>query len=546
MTPRLPPRAGAHPEELLSASLTGDLTDVERAALDAHLAACDQCSATLAGFREGRRLLSGMRHAPLPRDLAARVQAGIQVQPLPWWRRPATLLAGVASLGTVAAAVLAVVVFGSFVPPVAQTTPSPTVDRGSPAIATASGDPSPAATGSSATPEPDPFLQPGELGWLRLTGESFQALDLSFVKDVNGGSIRTAAPSGPPINSAISPDGTWLAYVTEVGELGANQVWVLRLRDGMTVQLGCTQPRPFDDRLAWSADSLFLAYTLAPIDPGPSVDCGGIEGGDGGTDVFVFRTDTAESVRQTATGDAFAADFAGTDAEGGSSLLISHAAEQPWTESVRLAEPLAPDDTPERLDGVFMPLYSPAGPSEVVYWRGTMGQLAADGEWRFIGGGMPYLADFSRLPPTEGSPLFNDLQPNEAEGFASGRLAWSATGDLVAFWAGAWGEHGPDGAAGYPNVLDVYVGRPGEGLSKESRLPVQVPEAGRVVDVTLDPASTHALVTVGYPSGGIGDPPSSALTAYPLAGGDPIPVGGTGSGPWDGPAVFGTEDEPGS
>ena len=33
-------RPGEHADELISASLTGDLTDAERAALDQHLAGC--------------------------------------------------------------------------------------------------------------------------------------------------------------------------------------------------------------------------------------------------------------------------------------------------------------------------------------------------------------------------------------------------------------------------------------------------------------------------------------------------------------------------
>ena len=51
---------GNHVDELISASLTGDLTDAERAELDAHLARCERCRATLAAFKAERRILSGL------------------------------------------------------------------------------------------------------------------------------------------------------------------------------------------------------------------------------------------------------------------------------------------------------------------------------------------------------------------------------------------------------------------------------------------------------------------------------------------------------
>ena len=65
-------------EELISASLTGDLTDAEAADLAAHLAACDRCTATAAAWADSRRVLSGVRHVAAPRDLGARVRTGIE------------------------------------------------------------------------------------------------------------------------------------------------------------------------------------------------------------------------------------------------------------------------------------------------------------------------------------------------------------------------------------------------------------------------------------------------------------------------------------
>ena len=105
---------GNHVDELISASLTGELTDRERLELDAHLVRCETCRATLAAFTAERRILSGMPVADPPRDLSARVRTGIESGRLGshWWRRPSGLIALGASLATVAAAVLAVVIFG--------------------------------------------------------------------------------------------------------------------------------------------------------------------------------------------------------------------------------------------------------------------------------------------------------------------------------------------------------------------------------------------------------------------------------------------------
>jgi anti-sigma factor RsiW len=85
-------------EELISASLTGDLTQDEATRLEAHLAGCDRCRATADAFGEGRRIMGGLRHVPPPRDLPARVRTGIERglhRDVPWWRRPPAIVAGV-------------------------------------------------------------------------------------------------------------------------------------------------------------------------------------------------------------------------------------------------------------------------------------------------------------------------------------------------------------------------------------------------------------------------------------------------------------------
>ena len=78
-------------EELISASLQGDLTADERRRLDAHLDGCEQCRQTLAAFSDQRRMLAGLRHVAPPRDLGARVRAGIEYGSVPWWRKPTTI-----------------------------------------------------------------------------------------------------------------------------------------------------------------------------------------------------------------------------------------------------------------------------------------------------------------------------------------------------------------------------------------------------------------------------------------------------------------------
>ncbi|HEY8921376.1 MAG TPA: zf-HC2 domain-containing protein, partial [Candidatus Limnocylindria bacterium] len=69
---------GNHVDELISASLTGDLTDAERVELDSHLGRCETCRNTLAAFTAERRILSGLPMAEPPRDLGARVRSGIE------------------------------------------------------------------------------------------------------------------------------------------------------------------------------------------------------------------------------------------------------------------------------------------------------------------------------------------------------------------------------------------------------------------------------------------------------------------------------------
>jgi anti-sigma factor RsiW len=90
-------RSGRHEhyEVLISASLSGDLSAAEQAELEAHLRECAICRATMAAFAEQRRMVGGLRHIAPPRDLNARLRGRIAAgAALPWWRRPAAVIAG--------------------------------------------------------------------------------------------------------------------------------------------------------------------------------------------------------------------------------------------------------------------------------------------------------------------------------------------------------------------------------------------------------------------------------------------------------------------
>ena len=218
-------------EELISASLHGDLTPDERRRLDAHLDTCDQCRGTLAAFAEERRMVAGLRQYSPPRDLGARVRAGIEVASVPWWRKPATIFTAVGgSLAAVAGALLALVVLnGTPGPQVGQpsvtpgpSTPSPSVDQ-VPAPTTAPGtlppfeSPAPGET-PAPLPTPDPNATPNPMAQSSPEPDLYVAMAgpteaLTVVDPADGGEPVEPAdtPLGPPIAAELSSDGGWLA-----------------------------------------------------------------------------------------------------------------------------------------------------------------------------------------------------------------------------------------------------------------------------------------------------------------------------------------------
>jgi hypothetical protein len=438
-----------------------------------------------------------------------------------------------ASAAVFAVAVLSVVYFGHLLPaPVGQASGSPVASVSSAPSASAV-----ASTAPSVGPSGSPtFLAAGQLGYLELSGASLQPSKLSFINDATGASIDLGTVSGPPIAASLSPDGQWLAYITRKGETGANEVWLLHLTNGKTVALGCSQGAPFTDRLAWSADGSYLAFTLITVDLGPSSGCPADDGALGSADAWVYDAVNRERYRLTRSGNAYAASF--MSGSNPATLLVSFAAESPWTEAV----PLGGDPTNlDRIVGVFLPLLSPDG-SRAIFWSGTM--ASSGGSWQFSRGGMPQLSgDFRAAGPASpwlGTPLFTDLTPVGGEAFASGSFRWGADSMRIAFWNGAW-TGAPQSADGtYPSYSDLYLSTASALLSVVSRFAPGLTDQGTVMDVTYSPSGDVAI-TIGSPTAGIGDPPSATTTIFPTCcgGGSNRIGGGVNPPPWDGPAVFG-------
>jgi hypothetical protein len=525
---------GNHVDELISASLTGDLTDAERAEMDAHLARCERCRATLAAFKSERRILAALPPADPPRDLSARVRAGIESGQVggPWWRRSfAVAVIGVSGVG-VAAVVLALVVLNNQRAPVGQASESPqaTLSLGP----SASGAESPAASAGPSVPPA--FLAAGQLGYLELSGAPFEASKLSFINDATGASIDAGTVSGPPIAASLSPDGKWLAYITQKGETGANEVWVLSLIGGHVYPLGCSVAGPFTDRLGWWGESPELLFTLTAVDLGPDSGCPDNDGEVGTTRPWLFSTAAGgQGPAGLVAPDAFGAGVVPGTLE----FVESQAGANPSTTMGCESCDIPPSQV---LEGVFLPTFSPDG-NRALFWTGTM---AKEGnEWQFSLGGMPQLSgDLRSTGPASawvGTPLFTDLVPYGGEAFAYGKFAWGPDSDQFAFWDGAW-TGVPQSADGtYPNQQDVYVGRISTGLlSSASRLPLTLDPNAWIVDVKFAPDGLTVAVTIGLPPAGIGDPPSTYLQIVPLDGGAPRTIGGgVNPPPWDGPAVFG-------
>jgi hypothetical protein len=532
-----------HPDELISASVTGDLTDVERRQLSAHLAGCERCRGTLAAFQEQRQLLSGMAQPPIPRDLGARVGAGIERGRFgtPWWRRPGTFLAAAASLATVAAAALLVlfVVHGTKGPDVGRATPtaspSPSVAPSASATATPTG---------SATPAPIPLgMRAGDLVYLQVTGP-FDALKLNVIDNQGEQKVSIADPQGSLFGrverAALSPDGQRIAFADNPGLKGTWRIFVANLSDGSVEQLAETLPLTFGRRLAWSPDGRYLAFTVAP-----ETDQGS------GSDVWLYDRVSDRAAQLTREGNAY---FAGWTPVGpgdneqlwvslGEADPVSQLAQFPVEGGIPAADPLAGEAT--TVSG-FAPLVSPDG-AHVVFWSGTM---MADGTsgWVFAKGGMPQLATYTQAPANgawDGQLLFSDLTIQPGGGaFSSGELAWADDSDTLAFWDGIW--NGTPQGDNYPDRSAVYVARVSGGqLSQASAIALGDLASSQgdltVNDVNLAPDGGQAIVTLAVPLPGDLVAPESYLrvVATGAGAGSPTDVGSGGANPppWSGPGI---------
>lgn len=508
-----------HFEELISASLAGDLSDAERQQLDAHLDTCAACRATLASFADQRRIMAGLRHITPPRDLGARVRAGIEGGAhvdVPWWRRPAVMFAGLGGgLAAVAGALLAIVLLNG-APDDPQVgggseVPSPSPVASTPILSSAEPISSPAASdaGPSATPNPSPpaaigfgainYLQwDGTLadqalslhGWDPATETSARLLDLEF--------------AGQPVVSAFSPDSSWLAYQVANGLKGTNQVIVVELMSGTSFDIGETPDGTiFSTRITWSPDSRYLAYTAADVAAGI------------GPDTWAFDTTDQTWSRLTDSQSTYAASFVPFGDDAGT-LLVSQAGAVPVTYRINRAaldsgERVDPASVDGAIEHVFQPILSPSG-EHAIFWRGTMRQAGVG--WEIGEGGMLFLSGepVDGAPTWSGEPIFATLTVDR-DGLGAARVAWSYDSNWFAVWGVEWRgtPQMQPGGSPFPSTQEIYFGRSVDRLLIDERnasLILSADETERVADVAF----------VGHDLGG--DVPSVAVTVWEAPAGE--------------------------
>lgn len=574
-------------EELISASLHGDLTTDERRRLDTHLDACDQCRGTLAAFADERRMIAGMRHVSPPRDLGARVRAGIEYADVPWWRKPTMVFTAIGgTLAAVTGVLLALVVLnGTDQPPVGQLSPTPTVSTPGPSASTAPvGTATPAPTlpppetavpgeTPAPPPTPDPDATPNAIAqsspepdlYVAMTGPSDNQAMTVLEPATSEPLVEPAEPPlGPPIAAELSPDGGWLALITEQGLSGTNEVRVSRVAAAIqpddpsatpipepdidvasTVVLGeSVAGSPFLERLAWAPDGSALAYTLA--DPAS-----------GRTDVWVFDRASGEFWQLTDTGDVYAASWVtmpGSDDEDETALWVSRAETvtsylvSPMTDDGGRAELIDPAEDPIlSAEHVFQPLVSPNG-GLAIYWDGRMAR--SGDEWLFSEGGAPWLAEHrvgaaGEAPFQRERTLFSDVTIDR-EAFTSAGIAWGLDSDTYAVWSAQW--TGVPQSSGdqplYPDPARVYFSHASDprGVTRIHAIDQgDLPPDGSVVDVKVSPTGRHLVVTVRMPTPGDLAAPTARLLLI-TRNTDDVPDDvtelGAEEGQWFGPAVF--------
>src|SRR5688500_2486966 len=219
-----------------------------------------------------------------------------------------------------------------------------------------------------------------------------------------GETIMELGTSAVPIAAELSPDGQWLAYITQLGESGLNEVRATRIAEGTpsddaeelppvdspigvseTILLGeSVAGSTFLEQLAWSSNSQYLSYALADPDTN-------------GTDVWIFQPVLGEAQQLTDVATAYTGSCVPVGA-GTSQVWISTAGDEPVSYLLAFHDSAGgsitsgdPADGPMAVaEGVFQPLLSPNG-SLSIYWNGRMQQVGD--EWLFAQGGAPYLAE---------------------------------------------------------------------------------------------------------------------------------------------------------
>ncbi len=552
--PRVP-----HPEyeELISASLAGDLSDEERRRLDAHLDGCEACRGVLASFADGRRIVAGLRHLPVPRDLHARVRSGIEsgrLAELPWWRRPAVIFAGIGgSLAAVAGALLALVILNGSPEPVGNATPTPmptptlaVSSTPSPTFASSvvpsptpsAGTPSASPSEPAETPQPTPVpTAPEPDVYLGHTGPFDNRAGVVADGATGEGIIEDSTASGPPFAAELSPDGQWVAYLTRVGEKGTHQVRVTRVGEpsqaddpaapepidspiavGQTVVLGeSLSGDPFIEQLAWSAPSgRYLAFAMTNAESGD-------------TDAWLFDASIGEAEQVTDTGNAYVGSWL-PDGGGSSLLWLSVASERPTSylqafpdSAAEALTPIDPADDPIAMaEGVFQPLLNVSG-RFAIYWDGAMERIGSeDGAvagWRFVSGAEPYLAEHiwesEEVRFADERAIFRDLTVDR-DGFTSASITWGPDGDTYAIWDARWTGTPQSGEneAPYPDEGRVYFSRATDarGMTRGQAIDAgDVPEDWYIADVKIAPTGEHLVITVARPLAGTLDAPEADL-----------------------------------